>query len=590
MDSNKNQPQNLPQNSPQDQRQASDQPQNLNYNASAKSFAPLPQSGLEKMFTQYSQEQQELSTQEKAKKLGLPYINLRGYPVNSQTLALIPEEIARKYHVVAFMKAAGKLTVATTNPTDVVMKTELAKIAEATGLDIVITVASKDSLEYALQSYKFVPKITSKEIKVSQQEEQNFIKQIKNLTDLKNKISQIPTTQIFETILAGAIKSSASDIHIEPVQNGMRLRYRIDGVLQDVAQMPLEAYRALLSRVKYLANMKLDIKDKPQNGRFSITAINVPVDLRVSTVPTIYGENIVMRLLKHGQGFLTLEKLEFSQHIKEMVAKNIKKPSGMILNTGPTGSGKTTTLYAILDKLNKPGVKIITIEDPVEYRIQGINQTQANPTKESDFANLLKAALRQDPDIIMVGEIRDLATAETAIQAAMTGHLVLSTLHTNNAPASMPRMIDLGIQPFLLPGSINMVMAQRLVRKICLACREAYTPDPGVMEKIKKVLQGNNPSRHGRAEINIKIPNQLWRGRGCSQCNKTAFAGRIPIAEGFEPTPEIEKMVTERTPISLLYKKAVESGMITMEQDGIQKVLQGLTTIDEIWRVTASEE
>lgn len=558
-------------------------PQSPNYDPSSPSPKPMAKGGLEKVFSEYVQQQEESSTQNKAKSLGLSYINLMGYPINIQTLALIPEDVAKKYKVVTFLKAEGRLRIACVDSKNTEMRKKLEEIAHNLGLELIITLASESSLKYALESYKFAPKeAPKKEIELTKQTEQDLAKQIKGLADLKDKITQVPTTKIFEIIVAGAVSSRASDIHIEPIQKGMRLRYRIDGVLQDVAVLAVETYRSLLSRIKYLAKMKLDIKDKPQNGRFSITAAGSPIDLRVATLPTIYGENIVMRLLKHEFGFLTLDKLGFSSEIKTLVEKSIKKPTGLILNTGPTGSGKTTTLYAILDCLNKPGVKIITLEDPVEYRIKGITQTQVDPEKDLDFATALKSALRQDPDVLMVGEIRDLETAETAIQAALTGHLVLSTLHTNNAPAALPRLLDLGVRPFLIPGAINLVMAQRLIRKICSACKTEYKPKPEVINRIKKSLARSKLEK-------IKIPPKLWYGKECSQCNNTGFSGRTPIVEAFEPTPEIEKQVMERTPISLLFRKAVELGMLTMEQDGIRKVLQGETTIDEVWRVTVTE-
>ena len=562
----------------------------LPYDSASSSPKPAPKAGLERVFSEYIKDQQETATENRAKSFGLSYINLIGYPISNQTMQLIPEEIAQKYRVVAFMKAEGQLRVACQDPENEQMKIELAQVAKNLDLQIIYTLTSKNSLDYALKNYQFIPKLTTSEIKVSQAEEKDFAKEIKNLSDLKEKISQVPITKIFEIILTGAIKSKASDVHVEPGQNGMKMRYRIDGVLQDVVSLPTEVYRALLSRVKYLAKMKLDINNKPQNGRFSITALDVPIDLRVSTLPTIYGENVVMRLLEHGKGFLSLEQLDFSPEIKKMVAEAIKKPSGMILNTGPTGSGKTTTLYAILETLNKPGVKIITLEDPVEYRLPGINQTQVNVELGLDFASSLKSALRQDPDVLMVGEIRDLETAEIALQAAMTGHLVLSTLHTNNAPTAMPRLIDLGIKPFLLPGSVDLVMAQRLVRKICKKCKEEYKPTAEVMEKIKKALTRINPSPvKAGAETGTKIPSKLFRGRGCPVCNQTGYMGRTPIAEGLKPNAKIEKLVINRATISELYRTAVELGMVTMEQDGLRKALAGVTTIEEVWRVTASE-
>lgn len=561
----------------------SNQSQKIKHDPSSTSPKPINKAGLEKVFSEYTKQQKEIAIQNKAKALGYPYIDLTGYPISSETLAIIPQDIAKKYQAIAFLKTKDEINIASCNPENPAMRQEITKIVHMLGVVPRFALISDNSFRYALENYKFVvKKPTGDEIRLTKEKEEDFTNQIKGLTDLKEKISQIPTTKIFEIIVAGAIKSQASDIHIEPIQKGMRLRYRIDGVLQNITELPPEVYRVLLSRVKYLAGIKLDVKDKPQNGRFSIASVGTPIDLRISTLPTIYGENIVMRLLKQEFGFLTLEKLGFSPEIKEIVDQSIKKPTGLILNTGPTGSGKTTTLYAILDELNKPDVKIITLEEPVEYRISGITQTPIDPEVGLDFATGLKSALRQDPDIIMVGEIRDLETAEIAIQAGSTGHLVLSTLHTNNAPAALPRLIDLGIKPFLLPGAINLIIAQRLVRRICPACREEYLPQPEVLDKIKQILANSKLNK-------TKIPNQLWRGKGCSECNGTGFSGRIPIAEAFEPNPEIEKMTIDRAPMSLLFQKAVELGMITMEQDGIRKALAGETTIEEVWRVTASE-
>ena len=574
----------LQDNIPRDSSQDDPAKSQIQHNPATPSVQPSQKTGLEKAFGEYVKKQEELTTKNKADALGIPYINLIGYPIKPETLVIIPKEIAEKYQMVAFLKAEGRLRVATVDAKNYEMRRAVSGIAAHKGLELYLALASPSSIKYALENYKLVPAqpIKTKELEISKKAEVAFEKEIKSLADLKEKITGVSTTKVFDIILAGAVKTQASDIHIEPTNVGMRLRYRIDGVLQDVTALPVEAYRALLSRIKYLAKMMLDIKDKPQNGRFSITAQGKPIDLRVSTLPTVYGENIVMRLLAHGVGFLNLDQLGFSNDIKALVSEAISRPAGLIINSGPTGSGKTTTLYAILDYLNKPGKKIITLEDPVEYRIPGVTQTQIQPDKGLDFANGLKNALRQDPDILMVGEIRDLETAEAAISAGMTGHLVLTTLHTNNAVAAMPRLMDMGVKPFLLSGNILLVMAQRLVRKICDACKAEYSPKPEVSETIRKSFEKSEKLKK------IKIPDKLWQGRGCQKCNNTGFSGRLPIAEALKPVVEFEKMVQARATISELYQKAIELGMITMEQDGLRKVIAGVTTIEEVWRVTAA--
>jgi len=525
----------------------------------------------------------EAAVKAKADKANLPYVNLTGFAIVSETLNIIPEEVAKKYNVIPYLKVNGRLKIASTDPQNREMLSEVQDIISVQNLEPLYAYCSQKSIDYALKSYSFSKKASeeAEDVEVSGKEAE-FKKEIKGFLALKNEIGKVPTTKLFDVLVSGAIKNNASDIHIEPTKQKMRIRYRVDGILQDIAELPKEAYNSLLSRIKFLSKMKLDLKNLPQDGRFTITAEDPSgrlgagkiIDLRVSTLPTVYGEGLVMRLLQQDKGFLSLEDLGFNRKVHEMVQGAISKPTGMVLNTGPTGSGKTTTLYAILDKLNKPGVKIITLEDPVEYRIPGIIQSQVDSYAKYGFARGLRSILRQDPDIVLVGEIRDLETGRIALNAAMTGHLVLSTLHTNNATSAPSRLLEIGVKPFLVAGNINLIIAQRLVRKLCEACKKKYKPRPGIIEAIKRVVPDQ------------KIPETLWKSVGCKECQGTGFSGRVPIAEAFKPIPRIEKMVLESTPSAKIREAVISEGMQTMEQDGMGKVFQGITTLQEVWRVT----
>jgi len=539
---------------------------------------------LQTAYSEFIASEQEQLIKKKAQQLGLTYVDLRNYPISPQVLEIIPKEVAEKYQVVAYLKAGDTLKVAAVDPTNQEMQRKVREIAREFGLNLHWGICSEASWQSALRYYPKRAKEISREFEIKTVEPTAFAQKIQSLAELKQKIKQIPTTQLLETILSGAVISEASDIHLEPKKETLRIRYRIDGVLNDVAELAKEAHKALLSRIKFLAKMRMDISTIPQDGRFTFTAEGKIFDIRTSVFPTIYGETVVMRLLEHEAKFKSLEELGFHPEIREAILESIKKPTGLILNTGPTGSGKTTTLYAILDKLNQPGVKIITIEDPVEYKIPGIVQTQVDPKKGFDFANALKYTLRQDPDIILVGEIRDVETAHTALTASLTGHLVLSTLHTNNAPSALNRLIDMGVKPYLLPGAIRLIIAQRLVRKICQNCKEEYEPDDKLWSRIEPIISKLKKAFPQKFE---KVPKKLWRGRGCEKCNGTGYKGRTPIAEFLKPSPKIEKMVTEKATITETYQQARKEGMISMEEDGIRKTLEGITTPQEVWRVTA---
>jgi len=393
---------------------------------------------------------------------------------------------------------------------------------------------------------------------------QSFTKQLQNAN----------TTQILELILEGAVSLNASDIHLEPQEKDLRVRFRIDGVLQEVARLPRETHKNLLSRVKFMAKMGLNINNTPQDGRFSQVVNGRHFDFRCATLPLVNGENIVIRLLEQEAQFYTLTQLGFRKDMAEKLAGVIKRPQGMILNVGPTGSGKTTTLYSILNELNTPGVKIITLEDPIEYKIEGIAQSQIDPTRGFGFAEALKGSLRSDPDIIMVGEIRDTETANIALQAALTGHLVLSTFHANNAPSTLIRLVEIGVHPYLLSGSINVILAQRLARKICTQCREQYKIDKMMLNYLRVKMP------------QYKIPGSLWRGRGCPVCSGTGYKGRIAIGEILVPTPDIEDLIIRHVSLTQVTELARRQEGLTLEQDGLLKAISGITTLEEVFRVT----
>lgn len=494
---------------------------------------------------------EEAYAQLTASQLNVPYINLVGYPIVPDVIAIIPKELAEQFQIIAYMRAGNDVNLASSNPpSDPQLIAKIREIGKAKNYQFHLSICSPTSINYALNLYQSQKTQESHggQVDVTNQDDtEDLLKDVKNLSDLKDKLKSISTTKLLDVIFAGAVKTDAADIHLEPTESGVRVRYRIDGVLQEVTVLPFDTYKALNSRIKFLSNLKLDVKTTPQDGRFSIkTGENESIDIRISTMPAANGEIIDMRLLNSKEQIVELANLGIRADALALIEEAIQKPNGLILNTGPTGSGKTTTLYAILNKLNKPGIKIITLEDPVEYKIPGIDQVQINAEKGYTFATALRASLRQDPNIIMVGEMRDKETAEIGLQAAMTGHLVLSTLHTNNAPASIGRLLDMGIEPYLLAGSINLIIAQRLIRKTCTKCQ----------------------------------------GKGCNICNHTGFKGRIAIIECLKPNDTINNLIIQKAPLSEFLKVAKAEGMKTMEEDGLEKVAAGITTKEEVHSVT----
>ncbi len=426
------------------------------------------------------------------------------------------------------------------------------------------------------------------EVAVSKNNFNQLQKKIKDVPDFKKEIEDAlkkRTSELLEVVLTGATILNASDIHIEPQKEQARTRIRIDGILQDVIALNSQTYSNLLSRIKMLSGIKLNITDKAQDGRFSITIDKTSIEVRASTLPSEYGESIVLRIL-NPKNLMDLEKLGLRDDLLVVFNKEIKKPNGMIVVTGPTGSGKTTTLYAFLKKIQKPEIKIITIEDPIEYHLKGISQTQVDPKKGYDFANGLRSIMRQDPNVILVGEIRDFETAQIALQASLTGHLVLSTLHTNNAVGTISRLINLGVDRDSIASGINMIIAQRLVRRVCKKCVKLEEISKENLKKIKKSLK--NASKKTKVpclEGKIKIP----KARGCKYCNFTGYRGRSGIFESFLVDNEIKEFILNSSSASGLEQLVLKKGMITLYQDGLIKVLKGETTLEEVERVTGGE-
>ncbi len=409
-------------------------------------------------------------------------------------------------------------------------------------------------------------------------------KVVKNIAEFKGAIERsltAKTTEILDTLLFGAVSLDVSDIHLEPIEEETKIRARIDGILQDVTGIRAPIYQALLSRIKLISGIKMNITDKPQDGRFSVTLPH-EVEIRTSTLPTEHGEAIVMRVL-NPKNIIEIEALGLRKDLIAIFSKELKMPNGMIIVTGPTGSGKTTTLYAFLKKVQKSEIKIITIEDPIEYHLEAISQTQVNSSKGYDFANGLKSIMRQDPDVILVGEVRDLETAQTALQAALTGHLVFTTLHTNDAAGTIARLVSLGADPTNIGPAVNVAIAQRLVRKICKHCGKISKAAPADLKKIRAALKGIPRTVQFPSLANdIKIP----KAQGCKECNLTGYRGRVGIFEAFPVDDEMEKYILTRPSIAALRSMVVKKGMVTMKQDGVIKVLSGITTLEEVERIT----
>jgi type IV pilus assembly protein PilB len=530
--------------------------------------------------------EKEKLAMEKAAKLDLPHIVLRGFPIAPEALSLIPRDVAETLRVVIFFSAGGEIRIATTDPTDEVerLRQDLEKEQHA---NVVTYVVSEDSLDAALKLYEKLP--TPKEIiygyRVDEKTLEKYEKEISNYAELQKKITEVSTTDIVTLMIGAALKSDSSDIHVEAEENDVKIRFRIDGILRDAAVLPKEAWKQMISRLKLLAGVKLNITEKPQDGRITIYLTNEKVDIRASFLPTAFGESVVMRLLRPKAVALEFDQLGIRGYALKRLEAEIEKPNGMIITTGPTGSGKTTTLYAILKKLNTPKIKIITLENPIEYKLQDINQSQIDHSKGYDFAGGLRSILRQDPDVVMVGEIRDLETAEIAIQASMTGHLVVSTIHTNSAAGAIPRFLSMGVKPFLLAPSLNAIIGQRLVRRLKKEMAVPAKLSGAKLAQVKEILGGLSESSGYKVDLN----NLTFMEPDPSKITETddGYSGRVGIYEIFTMTPAIEEIILSKQEVSefKIQELAMKDGMITMAQDGLLKALDGLTSVEEVLRV-----
>lgn len=525
--------------------------------------------------------------------LGIPFVDLSKEAIPTDILHIIPEPIAKKSRVVAFEKAGTNLKVAMLNPDDL---QTIDFIKKKTGLKIVPCLTTEESINQVLRQYGKSLKAEFGDILNAESSvEGEYSAETDPEQNLEKVAQGIPVIRVVDTLIKHAILQSASDIHIEPEEKEVHVRYRIDGILHDAMTLPRDIAAGIVARIKVLSNLKLDEHRLPQDGRFKLESEEQRISFRVSILPVFDGEKIVMRLLDESSKGLTLEKMGFAGVPLEIVHREIKKPNGMVLVTGPTGSGKTTTLYTVMDILNTNEVNISTVEDPVEYRMPRVNQTQVNSKIGMTFAAALRALLRQDPDIVMVGEIRDEETLEIALHAAMTGHLVLSTLHTNGAAAAIPRMIDMGAEPFLIASTTNVVIAQRLVRRLCVECREEYRMKKAEIATLNKTfnLEEVMVSLKKESQMKEKLVNvsdwesvALFRAKGCDQCGGEGYHGRIGIYEVFEMTSDIRKLVMESATSEILERAARDGGMLTMVEDGFLKAILGATSVEEILRVT----
>ncbi|MDP3957146.1 MAG: ATPase, T2SS/T4P/T4SS family [bacterium] len=521
--------------------------------------------------------------------LGIPFVDLSKETIPIEILQVVPELIAKKYNIVSFEKTGANLKVAMLNPEDL---QTIDFIKKKTGLKIVPCLTTRESIQTALRQYEKSLKAEFGDILTGEIKPDGESRDEENLEQVA---AGLPIIRIVDTLLKHAILESASDIHIEPEEKEVHVRYRIDGVLHDAMTLPKDVAAGIVARIKVLSNLKLDEHRLPQDGRFKIQSDEYKISFRVSMLPVFDGEKIVMRLLDETSKGLTLEKMGLNGQALEAVHREISKPNGMILVTGPTGSGKTTTLYTVMDILNTPEVNISTVEDPVEYRMPRVNQTQINPKVGMTFAAALRSLLRQDPDIIMVGEIRDQETLEIAMHAAMTGHLVLSTLHTNNASATLPRMLDMGAEPFLIASTVNVIIAQRLIRRLCVECRKPYQLDKKEIESLAKsytiedifaYLKNDPASKKYVEKAKSWEEITMYKPAGCDQCGGEGYHGRSGIYEVLPMTEGIRKLVTQSASTEMIETEAKKSGMATMVQDGFSKIVQGMTSLEEVMRAT----
>ncbi len=534
----------------------------------------------------------EKKAQTEAGNHALPYINLKGFPVSPEALTLINQDEAVANNVIAFAKLTDDIRIATNKPGEEVNQIA-SRLAKAHLADVQIYYCSDQSIKYGLDLYDYLPKIVASQsgVTIESDKLKEYESAISNFQELQQRLESATTTDLVSLILAAALKGGASDIHIEAEEEAIKIRLRVDGILHEAASINKDKWKLIISRIKLLAGMKINITSVPQDGRITIFLTNEKIEIRVSTLPTAYGESVVMRLLRPKSISLDFEELGVRGLAWERLKTEIERPNGMIVTTGPTGSGKTTTLYAILKKLNTPEVKIITLEDPVEYKLTGINQSQIDHAKNYTFAKGLRSILRQDPDIVMVGEIRDTETAEIATQAALTGHLVISTIHTNNAAGAIPRFLSMGVKPFFLAPALNCVIGQRLVRRLCSECKGSVVLDAALQTEVQETLKTIPESAKIKIDLNhLQFYGPSEKTKTCKKCNGLGYSGRMGIYEIFTMNKEIEHMILGSNVSEYdMLEVAQKHGMVTMTQDGLLKALDGITSVEEVLRVAGIE-
>ena len=539
-----------------------------------KNEARRRQESVEKILAQMSWVTDEQLAAAKSEVIGVPYVDLSQQPISPEVLAYLPEEVARRFIVIPIAREGETLSVAMSDPLDLQV---LEFIEKKSGLAVRPYMATVDSIQRTIAE-QYSRGLSFEVGEALREAAPGLMTPLAIQTGVTGVLGEAPVARIVSTLLEYGIKVRASDIHIEPLENETRIRYRIDGILHEKLILPRRIHDAIVSRIKILGNMKIDEKRLPQDARFNFKVGPEELDLRLSTMPTSFGEKVVMRLLKKSGGVPTLPELGLRGSALKHLDENIARPHGIILICGPTGSGKTTSLYSILSKLNSTKVNIMTLEDPIEYQIPGVNQVQVNTQAGLNFASGLRSFLRQDPNIIMVGEVRDTETTDLAIQAALTGHLVFSTLHTNDAAGALPRLLDMQAEPYLIASTVTCVVGQRVVRKVCAACKFSKAPSEEILTEIKKTLGGLYKFEKSK-------PPTFFVGKGCRECNNTGYLDRIGIFEVLVISEKIARMILVHESAQLITNQAISEGMITMKQDGFLKVIEGITTVEEVLRV-----
>jgi type IV pilus assembly protein PilB len=504
-----------------------------------------------------------------ARQIGLSFVDLSDYSIDPTAATTIPDPVARRYRALPISWEDGRLIVAMADPANLFALDDIRTI---TGADVQPVVATAADIDAAIRRFS---RMDESAAQMASEAAAASDDEVLELERAAAAVEEGPIVKMVNLLITQALGERASDIHIEPMERDVRIRYRVDGVLHEVMRSPKNIQAGLISRLKVMADMNIAERRVPQDGRVGMTVAGKSVDLRVAVLPTVYGEKIVIRILDKSSVLLRLEDLGFLEDSFKKFQRAFTRPYGAILVTGPTGSGKSTTLYATLNIVNSPDKNIITVEDPVEYRLSGVNQMQVNPRAGLTFASALRSILRADPDIVLIGEIRDRETAMISVEAALTGHLVLSSLHTNDAPSSLPRLIEMGVESYLVASSIDCVVAQRLARKLCHKCKEAYVPEPVELQEA------------GFPEAMWSRVTQLYRPVGCSSCAKTGFHGRFGLYEVMPMTEEIERLTVERASSEDIKRSAVADGMVSLRQDGLEKARQGVTSIQEVLRVVA---